>query len=202
MILPTHNLSVSPSPRAPNLPTDHTLTLGHLYSLFPDRTDEPHALEPIRGDQMPEPYHGLLVHSHHMTVTVEQFYGQPVNVQVVESYHAGDDYARKSLLSLRDSGKIVQFGIVRIDLNLLAPLVRQQIEEEQTPLGRVLIQNNVLRIVQPVGYFRITLAPKMAEWFGLSGPETTYGRVGVIHTDGRPAIRVGEILTPVKMAGE
>lgn len=200
MIPPTLNLSAGPFPRAPDLPTDHTLTLDHLYQLFPDRSDAPLALEPITGEQMPEPYHGLLVHNHHMTVTVEQFYGQPVNVRVLQYHLQGDDYARKSLLSLRDSGKVVQFGIVRIDLSLLAPLVRRQIEEEQTPLGRVLIQNNVLRVVQPVGYFRLMLAPKMAEWFGLPGPEETYGRVGVIHTDGRPAIRVGEILTPVKSA--
>jgi hypothetical protein len=76
--------------------------------------------------------------------------------------------------------------------------VRDAILEEKTPLGRVLIDNNVLRRIEPTAFLQITPGPKLADWFGLSRPETCYGRLGVIFCDDRPAIAVLEILAPVK----
>jgi chorismate-pyruvate lyase len=128
---------------------------------------------------------------------VERYYGQPVDVQVLETQQAGDEYARKILLTLRDTKQVVQFGIVQIDLSLLSDVVRKQIVEGKTPLGRVLIENNVLRHIQPAGYFRVVLCSEMCRWFRLPEPETTYGRLGVIFADGKPAIEVLEILAPV-----
>ncbi|MCU0705342.1 MAG: hypothetical protein MUF18_15325, partial [Fimbriiglobus sp.] len=90
-------------------------TAETLYALFPGSADRPDCT-PVSADEVPEPYRSLLVHTHHMTVTVEQYYGGPVNVRVLEATHNGDEYARKILLELRDSGRVVQFGIVRIDL--------------------------------------------------------------------------------------
>jgi hypothetical protein len=179
------------------LPPAPPLTLDELYSYFPDRADRP-PVEPLPGERVPEPYRQLLVHTHHMTVTVEQFYGDAVNVQVLDSRHTADSYARKILLTLRETGAVVQFGIVHIDLNFLAPPVREAIIEQKTPLGRVLIQHNVLRVVRPVQFFRAAPGPAMCDWFGLARPEPTYGRLGIIYTDGKPAIRVAEILTPVR----
>lgn len=172
-----------------------TPTVDTLYALFP-HAERPTATRVAPAD-IPEPYRRLLVHTHHMTVTVEGFYGQPVDVRVLESARTDDEYARKILLSLRDSGEVVQFGIVQIDLSLLSDRVRREIVAEKTPLGRVLIQNNVLRHIQSAGYLRIDPTPQMCDWFGLPTPTTCYGRLGVIFADGRPAIEVLEILAPV-----
>lgn len=171
-------------------------TVDSLYALFPDSADRP-VCTPITGDQMPEPYRSLLVHTHHMTVTVERHYGGPVNVKVLNAVRDGDEYARKILLELRDDGRVVQFGIVQIDLSLLSPPVRDRIVEGKTPLGRVLIEHNVLRHIQPAGYLRVEPCEEMCRWFGLAKPTTTYGRLGIIYTDGKPAIEVLEILTPI-----
>lgn len=173
-----------------------TPTADSLYALFPNSADLPRCA-PISGDQMPEPYRSLLVHTHHMTVTVERFYGGPVDVRVLETARDGDEYARKILLELRGSKRVVQFGIVQIDLTLLSPPVRDRIVEGKTPLGRVLIEHNVLRYIQPAGYLRVEPCDEMCRWFGLTEPTTTYGRLGVIYTDGKPAIEVLEILTPI-----
>ena len=100
-------------------------TFEHLYRLFPDSPDRPDAVEVAAGE-LPEAYYKLLVHTHHMTVTVERFYGDAVDVKVLDARHAGDFYARKILLALRDSGEVVQFGIVQIDLSFLAPVVRDE----------------------------------------------------------------------------
>jgi chorismate-pyruvate lyase len=172
-------------------------TFDHLYRLFPDSPDRPTAVE-VPAEAVPEPYHGLLVHTHHMTVTVEQFYRVPVDVRILTTRLKGNEYARKILLTLRDdSRKVVQFGLVRINLGACTEAVRNAIIEGKTPLGRVLIQHNMLRRIEPVAYLRVTLSPTMAEWFHVPAGGETYGRVGVIYTGDHPAVEVLEILAPV-----
>lgn len=181
------------------MPPPPPFTLDDLFALFPARSDRPDT-ETVPADSVPEPYKGLLVHTHHMTVTVERFYGDAVDVRVLDARHAGDFYARKILLALRGTGRVVQFGIVQIDLSFLSPVVREEIIGQKTPLGRVLIRHNVLRTVRPVVYFRALVSPAMCDWFGLREPLPTYGRLGVIYTDHQPAIRVAEIMAPVSPA--
>jgi hypothetical protein len=171
-------------------------TLDHLYRLFPGADDRP-AAAVIPADEVPEPYHRLLVHTHHMTVTVEAFYGCPVDVRVLACRHVGDEYARKILLTLHEGGRVVQFGLVRIDLGVCSWPVRDAIVEGKTPLGRVLIQHNMLRRIDPVAFLRVTVGPRMAGWFGVDVGAETYGRVGVIYTGDRPAVEVLEILAPI-----
>ena len=165
---------------APQLPS-----LDTLYAHFTNRSDFPDHVE-IAGNEVPEPYRWLLVHTHHMTVTVERFYHDAVNVQVLDSVRTDMNYARKILLSLNETKKVVQFGIVQIDLAMLSPNVRDEIVAGKTPLGRVLIQHNVFRVVQPVRYIRATLSEEMAKWFGGAAGTESYGRIGVIYTDGNP----------------
>jgi hypothetical protein len=64
-------------------------------------------------------------------------------------------------------------------------------------LGRILIEHNVLREIEPTAYLRITPTPLLTNWFGLPEPQLTYGRLGIIHCDGQPAIEVLEILAPI-----
>jgi hypothetical protein len=172
-------------------------TFDHLYRLFPDSTDRPTAVEVLAGD-VPKPYHRLLVHTHHMTVTVEEFYGSPVDVRVLNCRRSGNEYARKILLTLKnESRRVVQFGLVRINLGVCPEPVRNAIVEGKTPLGRVLIQHNMLRRIEPVAFLRVSLSPMMAEWFHVPPGTETYGRLGVIYTGERPAVEVLEILAPV-----
>lgn len=169
----------------------------HLYGLFPDSPDRPAAVE-VPAAELPEPYHGLLVHTHHMTVTVEEFYGSPVDVRVLSCRRSGNEYARKILLTLKNEPRrVVQFGLVRIDLGVCPEPVRDAIVEGKTPLGRVLIQNDMLRRIEPVAFLRVALSAGMAEWFGAAPGTETYGRIGVIYTGDRPAVEVLEILAPV-----
>ena len=50
----------------PQLPT--------LFALFPPADDVPE-YQLVPADEVPPPYHELLVHEHHMTVTVEAHHG-------------------------------------------------------------------------------------------------------------------------------
>jgi len=87
-------------------------TVEELSALFPGPdTAFPYALVP--GDEVPAPYHDLLVHEHHMTVTVEEYHGGPVDVRVLAWRQDGSYYARKILLVLRSTGQVVQFAALR-----------------------------------------------------------------------------------------
>lgn len=169
--------------------------LESLFALFPP-DEYLRAFEEIPADQVPQPYHKLLVHEHHMTVTVEAHHGRLVNVQVLEERQVDDAYARKILLTLQGSGQVVQFGVMRIRLSYCAPAVRQAILSRRTPLGRILIEHNVLRRIEPTAYLRITPGPAMMQWFGLKEARPTYGRLAMIHCDGQPAVELLEIVAP------
>jgi chorismate-pyruvate lyase len=169
--------------------------LHTLFTLFGPADDLPEH-EFVRPHDVPPPYQGLLVHEHHMTVTVEQYHGSLVDVRVLARRHDGDSYARKILLVLQSTGRVVQFGIARVNLRYCSPAVRAEILAARTPLGRILIQHNVLRRIEPTAFLRIVPGPAMMEWFGLKQPQPTYGRLAYIHCDGQPAIELLEIVTP------
>ena len=171
----------------PDLPT--------LCALFSPADDMPE-YEFVAADEVPSPYHGLLVHEHHMTVTVEAHHGRLVNIRVLARRQDGESYARKILLALQGSGRIVQVGIARVNLRYCSPAVRAEILAARTPLGRILIQHNVLRRIEPTAFLRVVPGPAMMEWFGLKQPRQTFGRLAYIHCDGQPAIELLEIVAP------
>lgn len=168
--------------------------LHALFALFPDTGDRP-SFEIVPGEQVPEPYHGLLVHQHHMTVTVEAFHGARVDVKVLAKHVSGDFYARKILLTLQGTGQVVQFGIVRINFQYCSAAVRDAIVAEKTPVGRVLIEHDVLRWIEPTGFLKVHPGPALQHWFGAN--QETYGRLAYIHCNHQPAVELLEIVAPV-----
>src|SRR5262245_34536864 len=169
--------------------------LAQLYGLFGPADARPQ-FEPVPADAVPEPYHELLVHEHHMTVTVERHHGAPVDVRILASIHAADDYARKILLTLQGTDQVVQFGIVRIYFHFCSPEVQAEIVAGQTPLGRILITRDVLRRIVPTAFLRVSPDAELTRLFGLAAPRETFGRLALILCDGRPAIELLEIVAP------
>ena len=205
---------------------------------------------------VPAPYDRLLDHDEHMTVTVEAFHRQKVDVRVHRSIrsessrsetsdseakdsarpslvpqepnHAAFNnrnprrqrgisgissltprvieqgqfvpaaranwYAREITLVGSESGKVVQYGIVKLNVDTLSPNVWRQIESQSVPLGRVLIENGVLREVQLQGLWRVEAGPVLAALLDLAIDETVYGRTALIYCDGEPAIELLEIV--------
>jgi hypothetical protein len=86
---------------------------------------------------------------------------------------------------------------VRIHLPFCSDAVREAILAEQTPLGRILIEHDVLRRIEPTAYFRVRPGSYLRGWFGRPDPFSTYGRLGIIHCDGQPAIQLLEVLAPI-----
>jgi hypothetical protein len=169
--------------------------LQGLLSLFPP-ADYLDGYEFVPPDEVPKPYHGLLVHEHHMTVTVEAHHGSLVDVRVLDRRATPEYYTRKILLALKTTGKVVQFGIVRFWFGYCGPEVRAEILSERTPLGRVLIEHDILRRIEPTAFLRVVPGPAMMDWFGLDGPRPTFGRLALIHCNGHPAVELLEIVAP------
>lgn len=173
----------------------HGPDLNQLVALFqPNDYLADH--EPVSAEQVPEPYRSLLCHEHHMTVTVEEHHGELVDVEVLEHRLDGESYSRKILLRTQGSKKIVMFGLVTVHLNYCNPQVRAEILSRTTPLGRILINHDVLRRIEPTGYLRLTPGVGLMHWFGLQNPTPCYGRLAYIHCDGQPAIELLEIVLP------
>lgn len=166
----------------------------------------------VAVDDMPADYQTLLAHDAHMTVTVEAFHKSLVDVQVLDERREGHFYSRTSLLICQSNRRIVQFGIMRIDLSGLPAIVRDEIESRGTPLGRILIQHNVLRHVELHRLWRITPGPVLQRRLieqdhspqdaaaasdsaiGMPPPTTFYGRTARIVVEGRPAVELLEIV--------
>ncbi len=124
-----------------------------LFALFPP-ADYMSRGELVPPGRVPPPYHSLLVHEHHMTVTVESHHGAQVDVKVLEYRVAGDSYSRKILLTLQGTSRVVMFGLMRVNFRYCSDAVREEVIAGQTPLGRVLINANVMRRIEPTAYLR------------------------------------------------
>jgi chorismate-pyruvate lyase len=172
--------------------------LDRLTSLFP--SDEPliRKAEHVAASTTPEPYKQLLVHEHHMTVTMERYHGCPVNVTVLAKSLEGEIYARKIVLTRSDDGRPVQFGIVRFDFQYVTAPVREEILSEQVPLGRVLINHNVLRHIDLGAVLKITAGPELARLLDMPDGAETYGRMATIFCNQKPAVDLLEISIPLE----
>lgn len=171
--------------------------LNSLVSLFSGGEALIAGAEHIPSALMPEPYRTLLVHNHHMTVTMEAHHGAPVNVRILDRRLDGDTYSRKIVLVKQGSGEIVQFGIVRFDLQYVTQPVREEILRGETPLGRVLIEHNVLRHIDLGAALRITAGPGLAAALRVPEGTVTYGRLATIFCNNRPAVDLLEISAPL-----
>lgn len=171
--------------------------LANLISLFPEGDGFIKAAEHIPAALTPEPYKRLLVHDRHMTIAMEEFHGSPVVVKVLSRKLEGNIYSRNILLNRSEDGSVVQFAVMRFDLNMVLPAVRDEILSERTPLGRILINYNVFRHVDLGAIFRIAVGPVFAQLCGSSIGEVTYGRLATIFCNERPAVDLLEVAAPI-----
>ncbi|HEX4149296.1 MAG TPA: hypothetical protein VHY20_09925, partial [Pirellulales bacterium] len=106
-------------------------------------------------------------------------------------------YARKILLTRQRDARVVQFGIMRINFRYLESEVQSEIQREATPLGRILIEHNVLRRVRLAGLWQVSPGEDLQSLFGLDQPRLTFGRTAMIECNGEPAVELLEIVAPL-----
>ena len=176
--------------------TPPAVELDELVSLFYADRQQLGVFDRREAGKCPEAYRQMLAHQAHMTVTVESRHACPVGVQVLESRRTGAHYLRKIILRRNSDQRVVQYGIVRLALAALKPEVRDEILAQKIPLGRVLIQHNVLRQVQLNALWQVECGAELAELFQVEVGHQTYGRTALIYCDGEPAVELLEIVAP------
>lgn len=176
------------------------IELDAVVGLFFDSVSELAQFDTTPAADLPTLANHLLNHDHHMTVTVEQHHGCPVNVKVLAEFDSGSHYCRKILLTRSTDDAVVQFGIVRLDMSVLPDEVRLQIREKQIPLGRILISHDVMRAVKLNSLYRITTGSELAGHFGQPEKSICFGRTAWMYCNGKPAIELLEIV-PVPATG-
>lgn len=173
--------------------------LQELVTLFPEPGGHELYLtaEHVAKEATPEPYHRMLVHEHHMTISMESYHDCTVDVEVMASRFEDGLYLRKIRLHKSGTRDAIQFGYVRFNLDFVTEKVRAEILSEKIPLGRVLIQHNVFRHVDLGAILRFTAGPGMAEYLQMDVGQTTYGRLATIFCNGSPAIDLLEVSSPL-----
>lgn len=170
--------------------------LNALVEPFPEPEQLIARAEHVAAPLMPEPYRVMLAHEHHMTVTMERHHG-PVDVTVLDRREVDGLYCRKSVLTKRETGEVVQLGFIRFDFRYVTSDVQDEIMSEKIPLGRVLIQHNVLRHIDLGALLKLEAGPGLAKLFRMTVGEVTYGRLATIFCNGRPAVDLLEITAPL-----
>lgn len=159
----------------------------------------------VEVNDVPPTYRGLLAHDGHMTVTMELCHLSKVDVEVLDRHTNADEkhYTRKILLRTQPAkastkGRVVQFGIARMNLAFFPPDVRAEVLSEEVPLGRVLINHGLLMKVRLLSLWRVEPGPDLRRALELDRPATLYGRTAMIDIEGEPVIELLEISAPLE----
>lgn len=204
-----------PAPSDP--PLRHHIDIDSLISQFYPNSDALAKFEQIATCS--PPFDRLLDHNCHMTVTVEAFHQEQVDVVVHRSGNRlcdgrsiwQDDpelqgagrsliteqtvsYSREITLVTHDTRKTVQYGLVRLDPSTIGRDVWLEIAGEGIPLGRALINHNVLRSVELDRLWKITPGRPLAAFLKTAPDEIVYGRTALIRCNDQPAIELIEIV--------
>lgn len=168
--------------------------LDKLIGLFYGETQELGRFRSLPADQIPEPARSLLNHEMHMTVTVEKFHSSAVEVEVFREQKLEQSYSREICLKRVSDDAIVQYGIVRLNFQHLNEEVQREIEGQGKPLGRILIDHDVLRRVQLLSLYEIAPSQELNSKIG-ANEDTLYGRTAIIYCNDEPAIELLEVVS-------
>ena len=152
--------------------------------------------EPLAAEDLPEPYQKLLAHNGHMTEVLSAHHGAALTVRPYWIHHIGELYGRRLDLLAGDEPRPVMTGIMIFNLALVAPPVRQEILQAQSPLGEILIRRRILRRVVADAFLRFAADDPLTARFASPAPRPAYGRLATIDCDGRSAVDLLEIVRP------
>jgi chorismate-pyruvate lyase len=151
----------------------------------------------VPGPAVPPPYQQLLVHDGDMTPTLEKFYGATIHLEVLRREQRDDFYFREVVLHTDDKDQRVEFGAIKMFLNLFPDAARSAILAERLPLGSILAKYKIEHTSRPKGYLRIHSDDYINHALGIDGTHILYGRRNTLsNPDGHPLAEIVEILPP------
>ena len=154
-------------------------------------------LKRIDPVEVPHPWQSLLVHQSDMTSTLENFYKEQLHIEVLARHVAENEYFREVALVLNGSGKRVEFGAIKIMLDLFPTEARQEILREQQPLGRILAGFGIGFASRPRVFLRMASDEFIGHALNLKERQFLYGRRNtLLDAWERPLAEIVEILPP------
>jgi chorismate-pyruvate lyase len=152
---------------------------------------------PIEAAAVPEPYRSLLVHSTDMTSTLENFHKDKLHVELLGRHVNGQEYFREVVLRLDQSDRRVEFGAIKILIDIFPAEARQEILRERQALGRILTESGLEFSSQPRAFLHLAADDFINRTLGLSGQQFLYGRRNtLVDAWERPLAEIVEILPP------
>ncbi|MCC6908061.1 MAG: hypothetical protein IT430_08990 [Phycisphaerales bacterium] len=169
-----------------------------LEEFYADRGDALPRIEAVSAGDLPPPYRDLLVHERDMTTTLEEHFGEPVALRLLEVRRDGPWLRRQVVLVGSSSDRPVEFGAIRIDLGRFDSDAVRRIVDCRQPLGAILHDCGVEHACRPSAFFRFVSDAATRAAFELAGPTTLYGRHTLIHNQNDQTLaEVVEILPPI-----
>jgi chorismate-pyruvate lyase len=157
-------------------------------------------LNQIDGEAMPEPYKSLLVHQRDMTPTLENFHQRRIHLQTLGRRRKNDTYFREVVLRLDETNQPVEFGAIKINLDLFTPAAREEILQERLPLGHILHEYKIPHSSRPSAYLRLASDKFINDVLSMTGAHVLFGRRNTLFDpQDRPLAEIVEIL-PVTAA--
>lgn len=151
----------------------------------------------VGGEEVPEPYRSLLVHTRDMTPTLEGAYGRNIQLRVLQRSLAGNVLSREVVLVPEGSSAPVAFGVIKINLEHFPNQARDLVLEGQQPLGAILRSQAIEHASHPDTYFQLQADSLIRKALHLPEPYILYGRRNVIAGGNeRTLAHVVEILPP------
>ncbi|MDB6024950.1 MAG: hypothetical protein JWM68_1173 [Verrucomicrobiales bacterium] len=173
-------------------------TYSQIYPLdafYEKRGEQLPVIGQVMGDDIPEPYKSLLVHDKDMTSTLLAFYKDPIHIEVLERHVFENEYFREVVLKLNGSDKRIEFGAIKIILDLFPNDAQQEILEAKRPLGHILHHHNIPHASRPQSFLTITSDDFINRALKLEGKQSLYGRRNtLVDPWDRPLAEIVEIL--------
>jgi hypothetical protein len=149
------------------------------------------------GEQLPEPARQLLVHAQDMTSTLAAFHGSSLRVEVLRQEQDATLYFREVFLRTQSDDRIVEYGVIAIDLEQFTPPQQEAIQAGRIPLGELLHRFKIPFVSSPIGYFAVAAERLGGPPFAGPAGTTCHGRFNRLGKPSGEALAwILEILPP------
>jgi chorismate-pyruvate lyase len=151
----------------------------------------------IAANEVPEPYRSLLVHNSDMTSKLEAFHNSKIRIQPLARHTSDNEYFREVVLVAENSNKPVEFGAIKIILDLFPNEAQEEILKEQRPLGRILNQYKIAFASRPRAFLSVPADDFISTTLKLDRATVLFGRRNtLVDAWERPLAEIVEILPP------
>ncbi|MBA4150344.1 MAG: hypothetical protein H0X66_19715 [Verrucomicrobia bacterium] len=188
----SNTAKLTSGPFAPRATYSETYPLDAFYE---QRGEPMPVIGRVEPAELPEPYRSLLVHENDMTPTLQKFHKDTIHIRVLARNIFENEYFREVVLLLNGTERPIEFGAIKIILDLFPEKAREEILDEKRPLGHILQEHQIPHFSRPHSFLTIASDNFINHALKLSGVHSLYGRRNtLVDPWDRPLAEIVEIL--------